>query len=244
MSHFAIERLSVEAASERLPESERWVGAILGRVEPWSEAIEVARQLAEREGCEIDIRAGTAEAIPFEDASFDVVIATSVIEHVEKLQASLAEVHRVLCPGGVFWFNAASAVCPRQEEIARSPLFGRYPDRLKHRIMMWAKDHAPQLIAHRLLRSIPVLKLAADIAISGCSFGARKRGDGPAPEATRSEFESAARAVGSGRRVGRRTPRQPAVEGPGTRTVRGQKQEEPAVDDGELASVLDRPERP
>jgi len=268
VSHFAIERLSVEAAAEKLPQSERWVGAILGRVEPllppgesraaldvgaaqgrslialrrrgyraygvepWSEAIEVARQLAEREGCEIDIRAGTAEAIPFEDESFDLVIATSVIEHVENLQASLAEIFRVLRPGGVFWFNAASAVSPRQEEIARFPLFGWYPDRLKYRIMMWAKDHAPQLIGHtqrpalhwftprkarrelraagfdevwdrwelrrldeetglrrsllRLLRGIPILKLAADVAISGCSFGARKRGDDPAAGAARS----------------------------------------------------------
>ena len=38
----------------------------------------------------------------------------------------------------------------------------------------------------RLLRSIPILKLAADVAISGCSFGARKRSDDPAVEATRS----------------------------------------------------------
>lgn len=38
--------------------------------------------------------------IPFDDASFDLVVNNQVMEHVEDLDAVLAEIHRVLKPGG------------------------------------------------------------------------------------------------------------------------------------------------
>jgi SAM-dependent methyltransferase len=45
---------------------------------------------------------GTAENLPFEDNSFDVIIMEAVIEHVRDPYKSFAEVSRVLRPGGVF----------------------------------------------------------------------------------------------------------------------------------------------
>jgi arsenite methyltransferase len=39
-------------------------------------------------------------ALPFEDAAFDMAVATQVYEFVEDLPAALAELHRVLRPGG------------------------------------------------------------------------------------------------------------------------------------------------
>ena len=180
----AAEKLTLEQAAAQFAETERWLGAIIRRMEPlvraprpWRvldigaaqgrglialsrlghrasgvepdrDAIEVSRQLAAREGVAVDMREGVAEAIPFADASFDLVIATSVLEHVGDLEASLREINRVLCVGGVFWFNSASAMCPRQMEIARFPAFGWYPDRLKRRIMAWARDHRPALVGH------------------------------------------------------------------------------------------------
>ncbi|MFI5315416.1 MAG: class I SAM-dependent methyltransferase [Myxococcota bacterium] len=117
-------------------------------VEPDREAIEVAHQLAAREGTTIDLREGLAEAIPFDDASFDLVIATSVMEHVGDLEAALREIHRVLVPGGMFWFNSESSLCPRQNEISGFPAFGWYPDPLKRRIMRWARDHRPALVGY------------------------------------------------------------------------------------------------
>ena len=40
-------------------------------------------------------------AMPYADASFDLVLATDVIEHVEDDMGALREIHRVLRPGGV-----------------------------------------------------------------------------------------------------------------------------------------------
>ena len=115
-------------------------------VEPIEEARQVGAELSGREGAEVDLRAGTAEALPFDDGEFDFVHANSVLEHVSDAQAAMNESARVLRPGGVLWFSAASSVCPHQEEIGGFPLFGWYPDRLKRRIMYWARDQRPHLI--------------------------------------------------------------------------------------------------
>jgi 2-polyprenyl-6-hydroxyphenyl methylase/3-demethylubiquinone-9 3-methyltransferase len=48
---------------------------------------------------------GDACALPFADASFDVVCAMDLIEHVEEPERLIAEVGRVLAPGGLFFFH-------------------------------------------------------------------------------------------------------------------------------------------
>lgn len=117
-------------------------------IEPWEGARSTAEELARLRGVRINIVAGTMESIPLGVASVDIVHANSVLEHVADARESFAEVYRVLKPGGVFWFSAASSLCPRQGEIRGFPLFGWYPDPLKRRIMDWAKEYRPALIAH------------------------------------------------------------------------------------------------
>jgi SAM-dependent methyltransferase len=45
--------------------------------------------------------AGDVHALPFEDARFDLVVCFEVIEHVERQDEVIAELARVLAPGGV-----------------------------------------------------------------------------------------------------------------------------------------------
>jgi ubiquinone/menaquinone biosynthesis C-methylase UbiE len=47
-----------------------------------------------------------ATSIPVEDGSFDVVLCTEVLEHVPDPVAVIAEICRVLRPGGVLWLTA------------------------------------------------------------------------------------------------------------------------------------------
>ena len=47
-----------------------------------------------------EFRAGDALELPYPDASFDVAVSTQVYEYVEDMPAALAQVRRVLRPGG------------------------------------------------------------------------------------------------------------------------------------------------
>ena len=59
-------------------------------------ALEKARQL----GIE-PVQANVEEPLPFDDASFDAVVAGELLEHLQFPDALVAEIHRVLRPGGV-----------------------------------------------------------------------------------------------------------------------------------------------
>jgi SAM-dependent methyltransferase len=51
------------------------------------------------DGPSVDLVA-PAEQLPCEDGSFDLVLCTQALEHVQRPAAALAEIHRVLAPGG------------------------------------------------------------------------------------------------------------------------------------------------
>jgi ubiquinone/menaquinone biosynthesis C-methylase UbiE len=50
----------------------------------------------------------SATHMPFRDRSFGSVVSNSVLEHIPELDAALAEIARVLQPGGVFAFTSPS----------------------------------------------------------------------------------------------------------------------------------------
>src|SRR5947209_7648772 len=61
----------------------------------------LARQrLAERRLSQASVEIGTAEAIPLGDATVDAAVAQTVLVHVPRAAAALAEMCRVVRPGG------------------------------------------------------------------------------------------------------------------------------------------------
>src|SRR3954447_25689129 len=55
---------------------------------------------AQRLGLRVHTRAADAEALPFADASFDLVFGHAVLHHLPDLGQAFGELHRVLRPGG------------------------------------------------------------------------------------------------------------------------------------------------
>ena len=81
-------------------------GAVTGfaGLDPSPLGLEQAREEAARKGWQADLRQGEGEAIPFEDARFDTVVCTYTLCSVHSPARVLAELRRVLKPGGRLLF--------------------------------------------------------------------------------------------------------------------------------------------
>ena len=87
---------------------------------------------AERLGLDVTTAPADAEGLPFADESFDLVLGHAVLHHIPNLQAAFREFHRVLKPGGVFFFAGEPsrvgdriAAYPKRGASAVSPLWRR-----------------------------------------------------------------------------------------------------------------------
>ncbi len=95
--------------------------------------VEVAQRNARGLGFEVDGRVADAETLPFDDASFDIVIGHAVLHHIPDLDRAFAEILRVLRPGGRFVFAG---------EPTRH---GDYLARRLSRFTWWAATRATRL---------------------------------------------------------------------------------------------------
>jgi ubiquinone/menaquinone biosynthesis C-methylase UbiE len=109
---------------EHLPAGARWVG-----LEPNVFMHERLRAAAAARGIEARFLAGTADAIPLPDASVDAVVGTLVLCSVGDQDRVLAEILRVLRPGGQYRFmehvGAARGTGIRRLQDIVTPLWRR-----------------------------------------------------------------------------------------------------------------------
>lgn len=105
------------------------VGAAVG-IDASAEMIDRARARAAREGSKAEYRVASAEALPFEDGSFDVVVSRLVLHHLpaDVKPRALADMKRVLVPGGrVLIADLASPAAQSAHHVAAHVL-GSRPD--------------------------------------------------------------------------------------------------------------------
>lgn len=73
-------------------------------IDPSPKLLDMSRAAAAARGMTAEIRGGVGEAMPFADASFDTVVTTFTLCSVQDSAAVLAEIRRVLRPGGTALF--------------------------------------------------------------------------------------------------------------------------------------------
>jgi SAM-dependent methyltransferase len=92
-----------------------------GRIQPYRRLLEgrVRRYMA------VDLRqsplvsvVGSGEHVPFKEAQFNLIICTQVLEYIPEPAAVIAEIYRVLKPGGVLLLSVP-AVFPRDSDHDR-----------------------------------------------------------------------------------------------------------------------------
>lgn len=97
--------LDVGCAGGFMAEAIATKGAKVTGIDPASDAIAAAREHARNSGLDIDYDVGVGEELPYGDGEFDAVVCVDVLEHVRDLSQTIAEIARVLKPGGVFAFD-------------------------------------------------------------------------------------------------------------------------------------------
>lgn len=75
-------------------------GATVTGIDLSTTAIDLARKNIEQSGLSADLRVMNGEAMQFSDNSFDVVYAHGVLQYTADVEKMVAEIHRVLKPGG------------------------------------------------------------------------------------------------------------------------------------------------
>ena len=80
----------------------RYLAALAGELPPRRAGCDLSERILEtaRARVDADLRQANLEALPFADAEFDLVLCSQVIEHVLDADLAVAELARVLRPGG------------------------------------------------------------------------------------------------------------------------------------------------
>lgn len=132
--------------------------------------LELGRRRADEAGLSVDLRVGSADALPWRDGSMDVCLALGFLEHVVSWEGCLDELLRVLRPAGVLFLSTTNKLCPVQQEF-NLPLYSWYPSALKRRCEQLAASSRPGLANYA---SYPAVNwftfygLQSSLAARGC----------------------------------------------------------------------------
>jgi SAM-dependent methyltransferase len=97
--------------------------------------IEYAMALGAQFGVEPDLELANIEEYDLGRERYDVIIASSVFEHVERWEIALQKVYDALRPGGVFFFESTNKFSLKSAEY-NFPLYGWLPDWARYRLRM------------------------------------------------------------------------------------------------------------
>jgi ubiquinone/menaquinone biosynthesis C-methylase UbiE/uncharacterized protein YbaR (Trm112 family) len=160
-------RVRVERETHTLDLGTRSGGLLLALAEGSDHAIGIdialrwliiARKRLEEAGRVAQLVCCCAEFLPFRESAFDLVVAENLLEHTAQQQRCIAEAHRVLKPGGVFFSTTWNRLAAAPEPHVRLWGVGWLPLGLARRYVKLRKgvnyDHVRLLSAFQLARMV------------------------------------------------------------------------------------------
>jgi SAM-dependent methyltransferase len=136
----------------------------------------------------IEVRQGDAERLPARDAEFDAVLVIDVLEHLRQPERALAELRRVLAPGGLLHLHVPCEGDPlclwrwlpgQRGESGLKRRFGGHLQRFRRRQVL-ARLRAHGFTPLRVRHSLHLLGNVADVAAFLRLAAAQRRGAPPA----------------------------------------------------------------
>jgi len=155
-----------------------------------------SREQAEREGLNVEFRKASVYQLPFQDKYFDAVFSHALLEHLTDPCAALAELRRVLKPGGAIGIRAGdmggilidsesegpaqglAAYLANREKNPGDPLVGRKLGRLLRKAGFTVENMTASYdVITETLRKIGPSLAAQFAAPSSCSLKDKPGGD-------------------------------------------------------------------
>lgn len=96
--------------------------------------IEFAHKVGKTYGIEPHIELGNLEDTDIGSSEYDVIIVSSVFEHVEYWQRGLEKVYRALKSGGVVFFESTNKFSFTSGEYTGVPLYGWLPNAARYKL--------------------------------------------------------------------------------------------------------------
>jgi SAM-dependent methyltransferase len=94
--------------------------------------VESSKRLAAEFGLNPKISVGNIEGVELPKNYYDVIVATSVFEHVPDWQPCIEKIYSALKPGGIFYFTSTNKFSPVSGEYPKLPLYGWLPDKVRY----------------------------------------------------------------------------------------------------------------
>jgi ubiquinone/menaquinone biosynthesis C-methylase UbiE/Co/Zn/Cd efflux system component len=131
-------------------------GATFIGVDPSPQAVEIAQRYGAKAGLErFEVRQGQAEQIPVDSGVADLVVSRESLHEWEDAQASCAEIHRILKPGGVLALEDLNRACARWKQtlfvLLTSP--GTPLEVARQRLRAYKTACTPEEVANMLRRA-------------------------------------------------------------------------------------------
>jgi ubiquinone/menaquinone biosynthesis C-methylase UbiE len=118
--------------------------------------VEIARKNATEAGLKIDFREGNASAMPFQDNTFDFTFCQAAFKNFSEPVKAIAEMYRVLRPGGISVISDLRRDAPR-EEIDQE-VKGMRLGPINHFLVRWTFDQMLLKSAYRVADMEPMVK--------------------------------------------------------------------------------------
>ena len=106
--------------------------------------LQFAMELGRANGIVPDVELGNVEETDLGVGQYDVIVASSVFEHVEDWRAALRKVYAALRPGGMLFFESTNKFSFVSGEYRGVPLYGWLPDALRYRLRVAV--HGPDVM--------------------------------------------------------------------------------------------------
>jgi 2-polyprenyl-6-hydroxyphenyl methylase / 3-demethylubiquinone-9 3-methyltransferase len=129
------------------------IGCTVTGIDRSQPTLAAARAHAQESGLAITYLEGSGEHLPFENRQFDIVCCCDVLEHVDNYNDVIAEISRVLKPGGIFFYDTINRTLKSKLVAIKMAQEWRLTKFMPEDVHVWDKFIRPHELATSLQKN-------------------------------------------------------------------------------------------